>query len=110
MKIAPSFLEGLYDVYAGRHQPENLRRLTDLYWRALLVLAFVAVVAVFTYGILTLNRVLVALGGAYSTAPTPAPALDRSTLNTTIAAFDARNARFEALKGRAPDLPSDPSK
>lgn len=109
MKIKSALFEGLYDMYAGRHQPENLRRLTDLYWRTLLSLALVVVVGVFTYGILTLNRVLDALGDAYSVAPTPAPALDRAKLNTTVDGFEARGARFEALKARA-DLPSDPSK
>lgn len=110
MNIKSPFLESLYDRYAGRHQPENLRRLTDLYWRTVLALAFVVVVAVFTYGILTLNRVLAELGEAYSTAPTPAPALDRTKLNTTMRALDARNARFDVLETRAIDLPPDPSK
>ena len=109
MKFFTAFWKGIRDAFTGRDEPERTRKVADLYWRGLLLAAFVILVLVFLYSIWGLTRILDDLGAALDTSAPPPPALDRSKLNAAVSAFDARKTEFEVLKTSPRPAIKDPS-
>lgn len=110
MKIHFNIFSRVRDIYANRHEPENLRTFVDIYWRTVLMVGFLVTVFVVTYGIWNLMRILKDLGTPPDTSPRPIPTLDRATLKATIQAFDTRQTQFDAFKAQLPTIVPDPSK
>jgi len=109
MKLFIPFWKGAREVLTGRDDPQRVRRIADLYWRGLLLAAFVILVFVFLYSIWGLTRILDNLSVALDTSAPPPPALNRMELNAAVSAFDARRAQFEALKTDRSTAVKDPS-
>ena len=109
MKYLTAFWNGIHDSFTGRDEPDRIRKVADLYWRGLLLAAFVILVFVFLYSIWGLTRILDDLGAALDTSAPPPPALDRSKLNAAVSAFDARKTEFEVLKASPRPAIKDPS-
>lgn len=97
-------------MYAGRHEPENLRTFAKFYWRATLAVALLVSICAFAWGIINLSSMVLEMDQAPDIRPIAPPALDRAALTALIRAYDARQARFEALKTGASALLTDPSR
>ena len=96
-------------ILNDRDEPRHIHLFADLYWKGLLLLAFVTLVSVFLYSIWGLTRILGGLSAALDTSAPPRPALNRGELNAAVSAFDARKAVFEDLKTNPPAGVKDPS-
>ena len=110
MKFGGNIWRSITETLRNRHEPEEIRRLSDLYWYTLLIAAFLVLVLVFLYGTWVLIRVLHDLGAAPDTSPPPPPALNRAALNATVQEFETRQAEFENLKKASPPPITDPSR
>ena len=110
MKFGSTLWKDLPEMLRAGYEPEYTRALASLYWRTLLVLAFIVVVLVFLYSTWGLLRVLDNLSSALDTSAPPPPALNRAELNATIRAFEMRKTQFEQLKANPPLTIPDPSK
>ncbi|MDP2648667.1 MAG: hypothetical protein U1D26_01190 [Patescibacteria group bacterium] len=108
-----TFLNGITDrirnTYATRHSPEGARMLAIIYWRALLLAAFLVLVATIGYAELQLYGILKDLASVPEST-IPAATLDRAALGETVAAFEARQSEYESLKQGASGRLPDPSR
>ncbi|MBI5457572.1 hypothetical protein HY971_02505 [Candidatus Kaiserbacteria bacterium] len=109
MKFGGTPWKDLPEMIKAGYEPEYTRSLADLYWRTLIVSAFVVLVLVFLYSTWVLLRILNDLGGSPDTSVLPAPMLNRTELNATVRAFEERKAQFDALKANPPAVVKDPS-
>ena len=109
MKFFTAFWKGIGEMLTVRDEPQHIRRRTDLYWRGLLLAAFVILVFVFLYSIWGLTRILDDLSVALDTSAPPPPALNRGELTAAVNAFEARRAEFDALKANRSAGIKDPS-
>ena len=110
MKSSTDILNKIRDAYAARYEPEGLRPLSDIYWRGLLLLAFLVLVCVFLYGTWGLVRVLNGLSAGADTSAPPPPPLSRAALSKTIRDFELRRAQFETLQTNPSATIPDPSR
>ncbi len=110
MKFHSDILGNARAAYEARHEPEGLRRLSDFYWRAVLITAFLVLIFVFLYGIWGLLRVLNDLGTTTGTSTPPPPTLNRATLNATVREFELREKQFNLLKTTRGATVPDPSR
>ena len=103
-------------IWINRSEPEYVPAFAGLYWRTLLFVAVIIIIAVSAYSVILFSSVLSELNSstsqtsATSTAAVPATLkLNPVLLQSTIETFAARQARFETMQ-HAPILPvSDPS-
>ena len=109
MKFFNMLWKELRETLNDGNGPDHIRLLADLYWKALLLLAFVTLAVVFLYSTWGLVRILKDLGVALDTAAPPPPALNRGELNATVNAFETRKVQFEELKTNPPAGVKDPS-
>ncbi len=91
------------------NEPDHIRLLADLYWKAILLSAFVTLVGVFLYSTWGLVRILEDLSVALDTSAPPPPALNRGELNAMVSAFETRKTQFEDLKTSPPAAIKDPN-
>ena len=104
------FIKRTSAVVAGRHEPERIRVLANLYWRALLVVFLIIVITVLLYGIFGTLRVLRDLNGPGNVSAPPPPSLDRTILNAIIEGFENRQSQFNLLKTTRGKVIPDPSR
>jgi hypothetical protein len=98
------------DVYASRFEPEGVRSITGMYWRALVVGGAVFVALALLFGLWNFFGVVDTLASLSDTSPPPPAAFSSVALHGVAGGFDARQAQFEAFAaGSSPALP-DPSK
>ena len=110
MKFSSDTLNRLLAYYRARHEPENLRPLADMYWRALLALALLSVAGVIMFGLWEFVAVVESLTAAQSgTGTTPPVVLNRQQLETVLGAYDARQAQYRATEATRMTV-NDPSK
>lgn len=105
------FFQRLQTLRANSSEPESLRALLALYWRMLLAVAFILTIIVFAYGGWQLTSVLNDRTIAQPDDSSPGaqkPAIDSVQADAVLQGFAARQARFEALKTKAPAI-ADPS-
>ena len=98
------------DAWSYRHEPEVLRSLADAYWRALLFVVMLLIIAIALYSGLRLFEILTSSeektalqrsgGGA---------ALNRAELETMLNSFVEKEVRYEYLKKNRPQI-ADPSR
>lgn len=98
------------DALSSRHEPEGVRTLSNLYWRALLLVAFLVVVLILTYGMWGLLRVLGDLSAAVKAPAPAAPILDRRLLDATVEGIQVRRGQFEVLGAGSDKAILDPSR
>lgn len=110
MRSSTNIFKRTHDAYAAGYEPEGLRRLSDIYWRALLVGAFLLLVCVFLYSTWGLLRVLEDLGATANSATPPPSPLNRALLNETLHAFETRQSQFQTFKTNPPAAIPDPSR
>lgn len=100
----------VYEVWAFRHEPEHFRRLADIYWGLLLLLAFAVVISTSVYGTI---KFLETTRENEEDALTPSIGgvllLNKRDLQATLDGFAARSAAYEAFKTHAPPI-VDPSR
>lgn len=99
----------LQNAYASRHEPERLRPIAIAYWRSVLISALIVGILILGGGVWLFYSVITALNTTDSGVSTPAPALDRAKLQSTLSDYEARAQRFEELKSEAPTV-FDPSR
>lgn len=109
MRFFNVFWRGLREVFNNGNEPDHIRLMADLYWKALLILAFSILAGVFLYSTWGAVRILGDLSKAIDTAPPPPPALNRGELNAVMRAFEARKTDFEILKKNPTGDVRDPS-
>ena len=97
----------LQAFYAARNEPENMRPLAEVYWRALLTLGLLMVVGVLMYGTWEFFGVIANLSSADATTAPSSATLDRNQLQNMLDSLNARQKGFDALPGVTA---SDPSK
>ena len=97
-------------VIAERHESEGIRVLSNLYWCALLVIFFLIIVAVLSYGVLGILRILRDSNETANVSAPPPPALNRSTLEGVVQGFEDRQSYFNLLKTTRGKVISDPSR
>lgn len=99
------------NLRANSYEPENLRALLALYWRALLGFAFFLMVGVFAYGWWQLTVVMddnaIAHPSPSSESSQNAP-INTAQADAVLQGFAARQARFDELK-TSPTSIVDPS-
>ena len=99
----------LRETLSDGNEPDHIRLMADLYWKALLLSAFIILTLVFVYSTWGLVRILGDLSAALDTSAPPPPALNRGELNTTINAFETRQVQFDDLKRSPPAPIKDPN-
>jgi len=97
------------EVWSFRHEPEHFRKLADFYWRALLVLAALTIMGFAAYGMMKFMDSLTANEDLLVASGTGVPLLNQRDLQATLEGFEARRARYEALKVSTPNI-ADPSR
>ncbi len=85
------------ELYTYRHEPEYMRPLGQIFWRALLVSSVAGAIGVVIYAGSVFWGVLHTLGST-SAAARPTTVLDRAALDALLMSIDARRADFEARK------------
>ena len=105
MKLLPTSLLRVRDLYRARHEPENMRQLAEWYWHVLLSCAFVAVGCILIFGVLRFVQVFEALNPDSLTKASRPSVLDRSLLNEVIGEVGKRQATFDELLVRPPIIP-----
>jgi hypothetical protein len=98
------------DMYALRYEPEGVQPLGTLYWRTLLIIAFIVVWLAVLYGIWDLTGVLSTLANMPDTSPPPSSGLSKSALDKLVQGFDARQSAFNSFGTRLPPAVADPSR
>ena len=109
MKFGGTVWKELPELIRSGYEPEHTRLLANLYWRTIIISAFVILVIVFLYSTWVLLPVLNDIGSPVETSTLPRPALNRAELTATVRAFEERKAQFEALKANPPAAIKDPS-
>jgi len=103
----------LRTIYDHRYEPEYSRVFADLYWRALLILACIAIVgagicgASIFFGALPTSAPDVSVNASDIAAGSN---LDRLQLDATLNSFTAREEKFRSLQTAPIPLVPDPSK
>ncbi|MBI4133276.1 hypothetical protein HY478_01550 [Candidatus Uhrbacteria bacterium] len=97
------------DTWQYRHEPEQLRILTDTYWRAILLVAFFVTLGVALYSGTKLYTFLLAEQDSVFPSRGGGASLNRSELQGVLEMFEARRERYEFLKKNPPKI-SDPSR
>ncbi|MEK7133808.1 MAG: hypothetical protein AAB804_01930 [Patescibacteria group bacterium] len=110
MKFDISMLGAFGSAVSHRHEPEGIRVLSNVYWRALIVTAFLVTACVLLYSIWGLMRVLNNLGATSGASAPPPSALDRAALDATVAGFEKRQEQFDLLKKNRGTAIPDPSR
>lgn len=109
-----TFFTGIWaharELLAYRHEPERLRALADLYWRALLLVAAGIIVFMAAYGSLKLLAALES-GASNTTLSSESGSIlfNRTQLEETLDDFTARRVNYELLKKNPPAI-ADPSR
>lgn len=109
MRFFTMLWKELRETLNDGNEPDHIRLLADLYWKAILLLALLTLVLVFLYSTWGLVRILGGLSAALDTSAPPPPALNRSELNATVRAFETRKMQFEDLKTNPPAAIRDPN-
>lgn len=109
MKFFNVLWKALRETLNDRNEPDHIRLIADVYWKAILVLAFTVLMAVFLYSTWGAVRILGDLSKALDTAAPPPPALNRAELDAVVRAFETRKTEFEALKRSSSGDVRDPS-
>ncbi len=109
MRFFNSMWGELRETFDNKNEPDHLRLIADLYWKALLILALGILVAVFSYSTWGAVRILGDLSKALDTSAPPPPALNKGELNVVVRAFEARKTEFEVLKRNSIVDIKDPS-
>ena len=109
MNFDYSFFSRAKEAWKYRNEPEQAHVLGMLFWRALLLFAFVVFVASLWFGIQELNAVLQVESAGIPSTTAPAP-FDRTQLDSTLNALSARQAEFQTLSHSPAPAVSDPSK
>lgn len=100
----------LRTFYEARHEPENMRPLAEWYWRTLLVLALFSLGLILVYGTWEFFTVMRKLHAGSELKRSEQPVLlTRKDLTELLAAYEAREAAFEAAKRGRPSV-ADPSR
>lgn len=97
-------------IWHYRYEPENLRKLADVYWWLLLVLAALTFIGLAAYSGIKFYEVsdendgvpLLSSGGG-------GIMLNHADLQSALEAFDTRKAQYEYFKKNLPAI-SDPSR
>ncbi len=97
------------EMYTYRHEPEYVRPLAELFWRALLVLTATGVVGVLVFAATVFWDVLATLGNAAGAPARTSPALDRAALQNTLRLIEEKRLDFEARKATSTPV-VDPSR
>ncbi len=98
------------ELYESRHEPENLRPIAELYWRAMLVFAVVTAGLIIFFGIWQFSSVISTMSSASDTASAQQkPAIVREDLESALIRFEERRATFELGRTVVPAV-ADPSK
>ncbi len=110
MKWVDSTWKRVSDTWSYRSEPEHLRVLIEVYWRALLGTAGIIVVCAVLYSSINLISAL----GRGKGEPTLSPGgggttLDRASLQAALSEFAERETNYEFLKKNPPTSP-DPSR
>lgn len=108
-KLFVAILRHARDRYADRYEPRGARDFAALVWHALIVATFILLVAAIAISERQLYAILKDLGEA-SSAPLPAPVVNRATLDSTLQAYEARQATYDALTSGSYQPPADPSR
>lgn len=104
-----SFFSSFRELYAARHEPENVRPLAEAYWRALLVLSALLIIGILFFGAWEFASVMRKISTSSNGNAPKVDVLDRTKLEDTLAKFAERQSTYEAAKGKKPGL-SDPSR
>jgi len=111
-KWIPKGLIRIWDAWRYRHEPEQLRVLANIYWRAILLVAAVIFVSIASYGGSKLLEVL--NGGKDSSALLLSGGggpllLNPKDLQETVDNLEARRTQYEFLAKNPPRI-ADPSR
>lgn len=110
MNTLKDILSDIRRLYAARHEPENISLLAAVYWRTLLFLMVVLLVATVSFGVTRFSAAIEQLGVVSTAASeTLPPVLSRTELQHTLRAYEERSAAYEALRRSAPAV-RDPSR
>jgi hypothetical protein len=108
MKYFSSFTR-VKEMYAARHEPENLRPLAESFWRMLLMIALLLMVGAAVFGVWKFIAVVHVIGAANGAPSSSRAALDRNRLDRFLSDLNARRASFEAAANAGISTP-DPSR
>jgi hypothetical protein len=103
--LGPSFKE----AFANRHEPANLRLISEAYWRALLLIALIALVGVIGFGLWQFSAVMKKISTENISAATAKDAVDKQKLEQVIILYQAQLLEYESAKRTKPVV-TDPTK
>jgi hypothetical protein len=104
-----TILNSLRNLYTLHGEPEHIRRLADIFWRALLLIVLLYLVLCITYGEWLLYNVLHDSETIPAQTLPPAP-LDRASIDATLSGLQAREDHYNSLKAHPNVAVPDPSK
>ena len=84
-------------IYIHRHEPEYAIAFADFYWRGLLFTAAVVVIVVCAYSGWQFWNIVTELGTTATQSQSAPLPLNKTLLNNTMAGFEARSVRFNAV-------------
>lgn len=97
------------EAWDYRSDPDSARVLATIFWRALLVVAAIALIATLWFGFLELGAAAQAENFAATSSPPPPP-FNPAQLQATLAALSARQSEYQSLASSSPPAVADPSK
>ena len=102
-----SIFKDFQSLYAARHEPENMRPLAEVYWRALLMIGLIMVIGVLAYGTSEFIGVMSNLSAENPSNAPASTALNRPQLQSILSVAHNRQMRFDTPQTATP---TDPSK
>ena len=100
----------LKEAYSDLVEPEFMEEFADIYWRALIMLSCLAIVAILIYGALRLMDVQATLTTASSgESQSSSKDLDSDALQSAVDGFNARAQNFLSTAAGSSTIP-DPSR
>jgi len=109
MRKFTNILSSLRAAYTNRTDPEGVQLLARAYWRFILTVSIIAIVASIIFGTMQLLEVFGTFQTRQSADAILPITLDRAKLDATLSGFDARRQVFESLPASTSTFP-DPSR
>ncbi|HEV3244838.1 MAG TPA: hypothetical protein VG102_00585 [Candidatus Paceibacterota bacterium] len=96
------------EAWEDRNEPEGLRALATAFWRGLVVVAFLALLCALWFGSQELDAASQA-ENVKNTYAAPRSPFDPAQLQSTLAAFSARQSEYQSLSTSPLPSVADPS-
>ena len=92
----PRIVLRMVELYSGRHEPENIRPIAEMYWTFLIVSSLVASLLILCIGVWQYARVNTILEGDSTTVNVQSQGIDRGELGKVLDVLQTRQSSLDS--------------